>query len=111
MFMQSDKKVSLPSLNAAYIACIGMKNGKKGQLRYSEVNTTVTTAEATSQPLASSILLIASKGGLDPGVHLPEKAIKLDELLDIGNKMKLPFACNVKNETAWEEKIDSITEN
>jgi len=41
----------------------------------------------------------------------PIKAIKLDELLDIGNKMKLPFACNVKNETAWEEKIDSITEN
>ena len=108
MFMQSKKKTNLPTLNASYIACIGLKNGKKGQLRYSEVNTAVTTSEATSQPLACSILLIASKDGIKPGVHLPENAIKIKELLDIGKRLNLPFVCNIIGETVWSEEINSI---
>jgi hypothetical protein len=108
--MQSKNKINLPSLNASYIACIGKKDGKKGQLRFSEVNTNLTTAEATSQPLACAILLIASKDGLKPGVHIPEKAIRINELIKMGKTLNLPFVCDSIEETIWSEEVDSIIE-
>ena len=42
--MRSKKKISLPTLIGSYVSCIGKKDGKKGQLTYSDVNTKLTTA-------------------------------------------------------------------
>lgn len=108
MQAKTKSKVSLPVMNGSYIACIGKKNGKRGQLRYSATNTSVTTAEATSQPLACAIILSMQKGKIKPGVHLPEKAINLKDLVDIGKKLKLPFFTDAIEETVWSEEITSL---
>lgn len=102
------KKINLPVMNGSYIACIGTKNGKKGQLRYSATNTSVTTAEATSQPLACAILYAISTGKIKPGVHLPETAVDIEEINQIGKKLKLPFFTDAIEETVWSEEVTSL---
>jgi len=105
---QSKSKTSLPVMNGSYIACIGTKNGKKGQLRYSAVNTNVTTAEATSQPLACAVLHAISGDRIKPGVHLPETAIDIKDLVQIGKKLKLPFFTDAVEETIWSKEVTSL---
>ena len=101
-------KMSLPEMNGSYVACIGKKNGKKGQLRYSATNTSVTTAEATSQPLACAVIYAISTGKIKPGVHLPETAIDIDDIIQIGKKLKLPFFTDAIEETVWTEEVTSL---
>jgi len=108
MSMQSKRKVNLPQLNASYIACIGTKDGKKGQLSYSEVNQAVTCAEATSQPLACAIHYIVSGGTIAPGVHLPETALKLEDILTLGRQYRLPFVTEAKHQTQWSDTWISL---
>jgi saccharopine dehydrogenase-like NADP-dependent oxidoreductase len=109
--MRSKKKINLPMLNASYISCIGKKDGKRGQLTYSEVNTKITTAEATSQPLACTIFYIASGDKIQPGVHLPETVIKIDDLIKIGKQHKFSFVTEANQRIIWSEKINHIEDN
>jgi saccharopine dehydrogenase-like NADP-dependent oxidoreductase len=101
-------KGNLPVMNGTYVACIGTKDGKKGQLYYSATNTSVTTAEATSQPLACAILNIVSGAKIKPGVHLPETAIDINDIITSGARYKLPFVTDAKEITSWSEKIISL---
>lgn len=105
---KSKKKRFLPILVGEYLSCIGIKDGKKGQLCYSAVNEKLTVTEATSQPLACAILYIASKGNIKPGVHLAENALRLQDILEYGAKLNLPFVNDVKEKTSWSEEIISI---
>lgn len=105
---KSKKKRSLPIIVGDYISCIGLKDGKKGQLCYNAVNEKLTVAEATSQPLACAILHIASKDNIKPGVHLAENALKLEDILEYGTKLNLPFVIDVKEKTSWSTEIISI---
>ncbi len=104
-------KTIFPKMNGSYIACIGTKNGKKGQLRYSATNTCVTTAEATSQPLACAVFHALTSGKIKPGVHLPETAIEIKDLIKIGMNLKLPFFTEAIEETIWTKEIDSMDKN
>ncbi len=108
LLSKTKSKTNLPIMNGTYVACIGIKNGKKGQLRYSATNTSVTTAEATSQPLACAVLHAIIGDKIKPGVYLPETAIDIDDLVQLGNKLKLSFFINAKEETVWTEEIDSL---
>ncbi len=108
MSMRTKRKTRLPRLTASYISCIGIKDKKKGELRYCEVNTAVTTAEATSQPLACVIFHIASGRKIRPGVHLPEHTFTIDEILSIGKQYNFAFATEAVTQTTWEEHIISL---
>ncbi|KYK21970.1 hypothetical protein AYK24_02915 [Thermoplasmatales archaeon SG8-52-4] len=108
MQAQSKKKINYPVMNGSYIACIGKKDGKNGQLRFSATNTCITTAEATSQPLACAVLLAISGNKIKPGVHLPETSIKIEDLNKIGKKLKLPFFTKAIEETIWSQEVNSI---
>lgn len=108
MSMRSKKKVGLPTLIGSYVSCIGEKNGRKGQLRYCEVNTELTTAEATSQPLACAIFYIASGGRIEPGVHLPETTLKVGDILCIGESHNLSFVKDATATTTWSEEVISL---
>lgn len=105
---QSEGKRTIPMLNGSYVACIGTKGGEKGQLSYSAVNTNVTTAEATSQPLACAILHYASGGKIKTGIHLPETAIRIEDIIKIGKQCKLPFVMDAKERTEWSGKVVSL---
>jgi len=105
---KSKKKRFLPILVGEYISCIGTKNGKRGQLCYSAVNEKVTVAEATSQPLACAVHYLISKGNIEPGVHLAENKLRLEDIIYYGNKLNLPFVKDAKEKTTWSEEIISI---
>lgn len=102
-FMRSKRKVNLPALNGAFISCIGKKDGKRGQLIYSEVNTKTSTVEATSQPLACAIFYHLYGGKIKPGVHLPEEVLKINDIIKIGKRHNLPFVTEVNNNIQWSE--------
>ena len=104
-------KTFFPKMIGSYIALIGTKNGEKGQLRYSSTNTCVTTAEATSQSLVCAIFNNLTNNKIKPGVHLPETAIEINDLINIGIKLKLPFFTEAIEETIWTKEIDSMAEN
>jgi saccharopine dehydrogenase-like NADP-dependent oxidoreductase len=106
---KSKKKRFLPVLIGEYIACIGTKDGKRGQLSFSAVNKKLTVAEATSQPLACAVLYLTSDGKIDPGVHLAENALKLEDIVEYGEKLNLPFVKDHKEKITWSEEIISIT--
>jgi saccharopine dehydrogenase (NAD+, L-lysine-forming) len=108
MSMRSKKKVGLPTLIASYMSCIGKKNGKKGQLSYCEVNTKLTIAEATSQPLACAIFYIASGGRIEPGVNFPETALKVEDILRIADGHNLSFVKDAMAKTTWSEEVISL---
>jgi len=108
MSMRSKKKVSLPRLNASFIACIGEKDGEKGQMSYGEVNTKTTTAEVTSQPLACAVFHIAHGGKIKPGVHLPETALTVENIVKMGKRYNLSFVTEAKEQMVWSEKTISI---
>jgi saccharopine dehydrogenase-like NADP-dependent oxidoreductase len=108
MFQQSKRKGRLPSLNAAYIACIGTREKEKGQLCYSEVNPKISTAESTSQPLACAILLLASKKKLKPGVYLPETSLSVDEIIRVGSAQNLSFVTDAIGRTTWNKESTAI---
>lgn len=105
---KSKKKRYLPVLVGEYISCIGTKDGKRGQLCYSAVNKKVTVAEATSQPLACAVLYLASDGNIEPGVHLAENTLRIEDIIEYGAKLNLPFIRCVKEKTTWSEEITSI---
>lgn len=105
---KSKKKRFLPILVGEYISCIGTKNGKRGQLCYSSVNEKVTVAEATSQPLACAVHYLLSRGNIEPGVHLAENKLRLEDIIYYGDKLNLPFVKDVKEKTTWSEEIISI---
>lgn len=108
MLGQTKGKKTLPVLTASYISCIGIKDGKKGQMCYSAVNTKITVAEATSQPLSCAVLHIASGGKIEPGVHLPETALKIEDIIKIGTRKKLPFVKDVIEEMKWSDDVISL---
>ncbi len=108
---QSERKRTLPELIGSYISCIGEKNGQYGQLTYSSVNTKLTVTEATSQPLACAILYSASKNKIEPGVHLPETAIKNEDIIKLGKQNKLSFVTNTNENITWSKNIISMVNN
>ena len=105
---KSKKKRYLPKLIGEYISCIGTKNNIRGQLCYSSVNEKLTVAEATSQPLASSILYLASDAKIKPGVYLAENIFKIEDIIKFGKNLNLSFAKDVVEKTTWSEEIVSV---
>ncbi|DAC72923.1 MAG TPA: hypothetical protein DSN98_02880 [Thermoplasmata archaeon] len=101
----NDKK-QLPILTGSYISCCGSRNGQKGQLRYSAVNTKTTVAEATSQPLACAILHLATHK-IEPGVYLPENILNIEDIIKLGRYYELPFAQDTIDLLCWNDKVIS----
>jgi saccharopine dehydrogenase (NAD+, L-lysine-forming) len=108
IFGKSKKKRYLPLMIGEYIACIGVKDGVKGQLCYSSVNQKLTVAEATSQPLACAILLLVSDNKFSPGVYLAENYFEIEDIINHGKKLKLSFVEYSKEKINWNEDITSI---
>jgi saccharopine dehydrogenase-like NADP-dependent oxidoreductase len=100
---KSDEKKHFPVLVGSYVSCIGTRNGQKGQLSYSAVNTKTTVAEATSQPLACTVFYLLSGNTVQPGVHLPEQVLGIEHILQLGSKYDLSFAKDTIEKVDWSQ--------
>jgi len=97
----TNEKKHFPILTGSYVSCIGSKKRQKGQLSYSAVNTKTTVAEATSQPLACTVFYLTSGGTIQPGVHLPEQVLRIENILELGIRYNLPFVKDTIETTTW----------
>ena len=103
---RTKKKETEPMPSGLYISCIGAKNGSRGQMHYSS-SSTINMAEATGQPLACVALYIASGGSIEPGVHPPETALTIEDVIDLGTHYELSFVKKVKEEIKWSKEVVS----